>query len=271
MICKNCGAHFDGNFCSNCGEKKYNRHDMSVKHFFEETLESFLHFDNKFLRSVKTILFKPGQLSVAYTEGKRVSFMRPLQLFLIINIFLFIIPANPLSLTLGNYTSFTPFTNYHTKEIVEREVKEKKTTLVAYTNTFNEKIKAESKAFVFLYIPFYALVFWILFFVYRKNFTEHLVFASHFMSFYMLLTIANFLLVIMPFFLIAHSSFSADLDFVDSSVMQLLIAVYLFFAARKFYKSNTVWSAAVGLFIGYFFYTVMQYYRMFLFFKIVHG
>ena len=115
MNCNNCNGEFIGNYCSNCGEKMFNKKDLSLKHFAEESFEGFVHFDNKFFRTLKTLLISPGQLSLDYINGKRVRYMKPVQSFLIINlIFFFFISTNIFSLTLPNYITKNPFINYTT-------------------------------------------------------------------------------------------------------------------------------------------------------------
>ena len=61
MICQTCSNNHQENFCPNCGEKKFNAHELTIKHFFQETLESFIHFDSKFLKTLtmETIIIKP--------------------------------------------------------------------------------------------------------------------------------------------------------------------------------------------------------------------
>ena len=154
MICQNCGHALEENFCPQCGEKRFNKKELTVKHFFLETLESFLHFDNRFFRSLKKLVLKPGQLSIDFVEGKRVNVMKPLQLFLVLNISLFFLPGNPFALSIYNYITYKPFINYNTRNIVKEKIEKENISFKEFANIFEEKIKSESKEFVFLYIPF---------------------------------------------------------------------------------------------------------------------
>ena len=270
MNCQNCGNYLTGPYCSQCGEKKYDKHELSVKHFFSETLESFFHFDNRFFRSLKLLITRPGQLSLNYVQGKRVSFMKPLQLFLVLNLCLFITPGNPFSIPLYNYITYRPFTGYGTKKIIADKIDKDKSNLNEYSIQFNEKIKSESKEFIFIYIPFYAFLFFLFFISSKRFFAEHLVFACHFMSIYILLTILNIFLIELPFYYFSKLDYSQLFDDINTFGLQLLLLFYLFIAVRKFYKASFFGALVSAATISLTFIFCLQFYRMLLFFKIVY-
>lgn len=269
MTCQNCGNNSQENFCPNCGEKKLNVQDLTIKHFFQETLESFIHFDNKFLKTIKILILEPGKLSLDFVEGKWVRFMKPLQLFLILNISMFFMPANPFALKLYNYVTYTPFINYNTRQIIDIKVKSSGLTYKEYSSQFDEKIKSESKEFIFLYIPFYALIFLLFLFSKRRNFTEHLVFSTHFMSFYLLFYIFDLVFIAIPYFYLSNIGYSQTFDNMDAIFSQVFIFVYLTLAIKKFYKCSIGGALLGSLAIASTFFTLLQFYRMFLFYKIV--
>ena len=268
MTCQNCGNNHQENFCPNCGEKKFNARDLTIKHFFQETLESFIHFDNKFFKTLKILILKPGKLSLDFVEGRRVQFMKPLQLFLILNISMFFMPSNPFALRLYNYVTYTPFINYNTRQIIDNKVKSSGLTYKEYSSQFDEKIKSESKEFIFLFIPFYAIIFFLFLFLKRKNFAEHLVFSTHFMSFYLLFVIFNFVFIEIPFYL-ANKGYSQTFDTLLGIFTQVCIFVYLIIAIKKFYKCSIGGALLSSLAIASTFFILLKFYRMFLFYKIV--
>jgi hypothetical protein len=270
MICKNCANEFDGNFCPNCGEKKLSKHDLSIGHFFQEGLESFVHLDNKILRTLKVLLLKPGKLSLDFVEGKRVRHMKPLQLFLVLNLLLFLSPVNPFSLPLYNYVTYEPFTYFNTKEIVQNKLKETNNSIEELTVHFNQTMHTASKTFIFIYIPFYALIFFLFFWYRKKNFTEHLVFATHFISFYLLFYLLTIFLIINPFYYFKGSEFSPVFDKVLGIFNVIILIAYLFFALKKFYKPSIFMAIFCALAVSLSFIIFLQSYRMLLFFKIFH-
>ena len=283
MNCKSCGNDHLENFCPACGEKKFDTHQLSFKHFLEETFEGLIHFDNKFLHTVKTLITKPGQLSIDYTEGRRVKYMKPVQFFLVVNLLFFflIIGNNMYSLPLYNYVSFKPFTDYNTVQIVKEKLNKTKLSAAEYGQVFNEKIKADSKEFILVFVPFYGLIFALFFFWKKKYFVEHLVFATHFVTFVLLLNLFGFYFIKIPGYFFKIDDYSKVFNNVYGISIAIILAAYLAIAIHKFYKSqtslsklmrlaNVTWSLLIGAVIGYTFFTFIDYYRMLLFFKIIY-
>jgi hypothetical protein len=238
MKCQSCSNIYEGNFCPNCGEKRFDVHSLSIKHFFEEVLEGIVHFDNKFIRTVKVLITKPGQLSLDYVEGKRVRYMKPIQFFVVVNlIFFFFTMANAFHQPLSSYLHYGNFTRFHTREIVQAHLKKKSLTLQEYALMFDQKMAADSKEFLFIFIPFYALVFALLFAFKKKPIVTHLVFSTYFMAFIPFWFLISYFVLALPYWLITRIDYSPWFDNFMSRITQIVIFVYLFFATRKNYST----------------------------------
>lgn len=78
--CLNCGTPLAGPFCAQCGQ-----HDVdysgSFWHVVEESLEGLLHFDGKFLKSLRYIFTRPGFLTQEFNAGRRVRYTNPLRFY----------------------------------------------------------------------------------------------------------------------------------------------------------------------------------------------
>jgi hypothetical protein len=271
ITCKNCGHTIKQNFCPNCGEKRFNKNQLSFSHFVGEIFEGLTHFDNKFLRTVKTLVAKPGQLSLDYSEGIKVRYMRPIQVFLVVNlIYFFFVTGNIFSLQLQTYLNYKTFFDYNTKEIIKNRLAETSLTLGEYQELFNERVKENSKEFIFVFVPFYAVCFALLFFWKRKKFVEHIVFAAHFVCFMLLFFLLEDYLLTRPFYTITGVEYSENFDNFFQIFTIIIFSVYLFFAFRKFYKASVAWSIIAALAITLSFFFLIQYYRMLLFYKIVY-
>lgn len=89
--CLNCEIPIseENNFCPNCGQVN-DEHRLSVKQYFSEYLAGFYSFDNRFVKTVIPLIFKPGKVTREYVSGKRIRYVNPFQLYLHITILFFL-------------------------------------------------------------------------------------------------------------------------------------------------------------------------------------
>ena len=87
VVCANCSEPLTGNYCQDCGQSAHIH--RSLWHMLEELLHGVFHFDNKAWRTLPALLWKPGQLTRDYINGKRASYMSPFILFLFLNFIMF--------------------------------------------------------------------------------------------------------------------------------------------------------------------------------------
>src|SRR4051794_22110888 len=87
--CVNCGAPLVDSFCAACGERRASERDHSLRGFAEEAFHSLFETDHSFLGTLKFLLTRPGALTVDFMRGRRIGQMRPLQLFLLVNVAFF--------------------------------------------------------------------------------------------------------------------------------------------------------------------------------------
>ncbi len=88
--CLNCGYTDEGEFCSNCGQRKIRvrkRFIMLIGDFFD----NYFNFDSKLSRTLLPLLFRPGFLTNAYRNGERSAYFVPIRLYIFISIVLFLI------------------------------------------------------------------------------------------------------------------------------------------------------------------------------------
>ncbi|MEM9673079.1 MAG: DUF3667 domain-containing protein [Cyclobacteriaceae bacterium] len=88
--CLNCGLTLNTiyHYCPRCGQEN-NDNNVSFGTFVQEFFANYLSFDTKFAHSVVPFLIKPGFLTNRFNEGKRVSYVHPLRLYLIISVVFF--------------------------------------------------------------------------------------------------------------------------------------------------------------------------------------
>ncbi len=271
LTCKSCGHALEDTFCTACGEKRFDSKELSIKRFLEETFEGLVHFDNKYFRTLRALFTMPGQLSLNYVEGRRARFMKPVQFFVITNLIFFIlIRGNPFSLSLYNYITYGPFIFFNTRQLVHDKIVHLGMSPGTYTYIFNEKMQADSKELIFVFIPICALICWLLFLTCRRRFVEHLVFSTHFITFVLCLFFLQSYLITWPYYLITQTNYSELFDGITGVLTAVAIGAYFAIASRKFYKTRLFWSILTGLVVGGGFLYIMQVYRMLLFYKIIY-
>ena len=90
--CLNCGAEFDqsSNYCPLCGQEN-NHNKASFATLIVDFFHNYFSFDSKFSNSLLPFFFDPGYLTKKFIEGKRVSFVNPIRLYLIISLVFFFV------------------------------------------------------------------------------------------------------------------------------------------------------------------------------------
>ena len=82
-LCKNCEHTFEGNFCSNCGQKTKTKR-LDWNYIFDELKYTFLHLNGGLLYTCKQLLTRPGDMVREFIEGKRVKHYKPILLVFVL-------------------------------------------------------------------------------------------------------------------------------------------------------------------------------------------
>jgi hypothetical protein len=232
--CRNCGAALAGEFCHECGERRPDgRRDLSLRHFAGEAVQEFTSLEHsKLLRTLGSLLFRPGLLTREYFAGRRGRYLKPLTLFLA-----------ALALNFVAYSYAGPFT---AREMIREEERwaqreparwyaRQAARMGISTEEFITRVSEKLRAYGGLAVVhvFNVLLFALLLRAVlprtRRYFVEHLVFSIHFVTLSLLAQ-----LVAWPAYLV--ESWPPVLrEFWVRASCTLAYAVYLFFAARTFY------------------------------------
>ena len=120
--CANCDAILAGHFCANCGQRVENP-VHSLWHFIAEATEDLTHADSRLWGTVGALLFKPGFLTTEFLAGRRVKYLPPVRLYLVMSVLFFLFAA------IGNNHQPTAAEIAHNKaEIAKAEADFKRAT-----------------------------------------------------------------------------------------------------------------------------------------------
>ncbi|MEO7522549.1 MAG: DUF3667 domain-containing protein [Ferruginibacter sp.] len=179
-ICKNCGNHFKGKFCNNCGEKIYTEHDKSMQHFLHEALHFFTHLDGRFLKTVVLIFTKPGKLSVTYCSGARNKYYKPFSLF-VVGIILYLLFPQFKGLNLP-FASHMVNAKYSwmgfIADIANQKAIASHISMQELAEKYDHKSPGFAKILLLIFLPLTGLVLKLLFPKKRKYFFDYLVLST---------------------------------------------------------------------------------------------
>jgi len=94
LVCANCHAALGGEYCAACGQR-HEPHVHTVAHFAAEALESVSHADSRLWRTLWYLLSRPGFLTREFFAGRRVRYLPPFRLYLVISVVFFLVVGQP--------------------------------------------------------------------------------------------------------------------------------------------------------------------------------
>ena len=78
--CLNCGTALVGDYCYHCGQRAHVHRTLTA--FWHDLVHGVFHFEGKIWRTLPLLVWRPGELTRAYIDGKRARFVSPIALFL---------------------------------------------------------------------------------------------------------------------------------------------------------------------------------------------
>jgi hypothetical protein len=90
--CKNCEAVLLGRFCVNCSQAA-DVHVPSTRELLHDLLEGLTHSDSRLWRTLKSLWFSPGKLTLEFIAGRRVAYLPPFRLYLVVSIIFFLLAS----------------------------------------------------------------------------------------------------------------------------------------------------------------------------------
>lgn len=193
-LCPGCGAPATGRFCAACGEETVVE-DLSLRALVAGVVEHLTALDVKLLRTVRLLLFRPGQLTVEYRRGVRKRYTRPLPLFLLVLGAFFVAMANIFGARdsqaeLANTTLLRPL-----QPRVAAMQRQSGETPQQFFARYDRRAEDVKRGLLALLVPALSLMLALLYARRRRYTIEHVVFATHYFTFSLLLVAIWFALV----------------------------------------------------------------------------
>jgi hypothetical protein len=90
LVCANCHAELSGEYCASCGQR-HEPHIHTVAHFAGEAFESISHADSRLWRTLWYLFARPGFLTREFFAGRRVAYLPPFRLYLVLSVIFFLL------------------------------------------------------------------------------------------------------------------------------------------------------------------------------------
>lgn len=88
--CANCGAPLVGPYCAMCGQEP-DMHRRTVASLAHDLFEDIASFDSRILRTAKALLLQPGELPLAFHEGRTRRYVPALRLYFFVSLVFFLV------------------------------------------------------------------------------------------------------------------------------------------------------------------------------------
>ena len=269
-ICKSCGNPFEGFYCNVCGERVIEAKERKLGSFLGKVLIATTFVDNKFVRSLLLTIRNPGFLSREYVEGRRVRYMRPLQMFFILNLIYFLFPT----LQMFNSSLYTQL-NVLPHARIAREVVAKKIihdglNYRGFELMYNDKTTSLSKLLVVIFVLLVSTPLSAIFAKRNRYFTDHMALAVELTSFNMAVNAIGLTMLFWIISNILHWTGVGFTDYLNDVTLTIIFVMtnlyFIFSAAKTFYAQQgkrLIIKATLGI-LGMF--LALEAYRFFLFF-----
>ena len=259
-----------------CGQRQLTPRDFTARTFLHEMLSEFVSLDGRFWLTLWTLVRYPGKLAREYFDGRGARYMRPLNLFLLLNLVFFVIQPHTglLQWHLKGYLR----TMAQAPGLVEQKrldraradvlVREaggaaqsppKLESMEIFESNFESTLQNLKKSMLLLAIPLFAIALVALYGA-KHRLAEHLIFSTHFYAF------SVFALTVMIPVLFAcmvgslrmlrapRAAFAAlSSEAALTAVLFVLFGGYLYAGVRRMYGDSRIAGSvrAVALFAAY--------------------
>lgn len=248
-------------FCAHCGERRFDPSRHTLRHFLAELVKLATELDSRFLKSVAALAFRPGFLTREYVEGRKKKFVAPLALFAIMNVIFFF--AQPLA-NINTFNStlemqqrdylHTPVVQALVGDYLARHSDEAD----SFQASYNEVSEDVARTLIIVQVPLFAMLLALVRLRSGRLFYDHLVWATHFYAFQLLLnSLAT--LCVYAYFRLGGNDFNLAAPYILVTLVYMLFALRAAFGDR--YRVAALRTALLAVAFG----TVIESYRFILF------
>ena len=240
--CRNCGAPLSGEYCADCGQKG-DVHVPTTAELLHEALEGITHSDSRVWLSLQYLLFVPGKLTAEFIAGRRVSYLPPFRLYLVLSVAFFLMTSISHT-TMLHIDSATKAPSESCRDLhinlfgssgeEQRFRQACERILLDQGRNFQHVVIATIPKAMFIFLPLIAFFHMLLYWRPRHRYAEHLLFFIHAHAFAFL---AMSLLLLLNALGETVKSMQGATN-VLMAALSLYIPVYVVMAMRRVFKGG---------------------------------
>jgi Protein of unknown function (DUF3667) len=245
--CQTCGDHHMRAHCPSCGEKVFSTDDLSVARFIRSSVEGITHFEGKFFRTMRLLLTEPGALTRNWVHGIRVPYMKPIPLFIVVNLAVFLLLKN-------TSLFFTPPAEFHNKEwhfawleadfahVIQQGAAAHNISEAGFLELVASRLPSFAKGYLIALIPVLGLLLWPVLPKGIRHFSVSMVFSIH-VSCWLILLLTLLTLILG----------GLGIKAIDDRLIALVlvaICIYLALALRRAFATTWLRAASTAVFFG---------------------
>lgn len=227
-ICPNCNTPLLGVHCHECGQKKINPSEFSLRRFLQRAAGDILDIESsKAFKTMVAMLAKPGLLTTEYLAGRRGNFIGPVKLYLTFSALYFLFAWGALAEIRGNATARTT-----RMSIVVSTAQKQGIEPSVLADRIHQRAEKYSSALRFFSVLISGTFLAAFYFRMKKYYVEHLVFSLYYYSF------DFFCKSLFALMFIAVAALGWKLPSLALNLFYPIALIYLAFSLRRVYQQK---------------------------------
>ena len=142
--CLNCGTALAGEFCSACGQRDIPPYP-SARELVVDAVSEFSGWDGRLATTLRSLVRRPGLLTLEFLEGRRVRYISPLRLYLTASVVYFLLAASAPTVRLDSGKSLSLGLRVGTRVSDDKPSRPERVANAASESLNEEELTSEEK------------------------------------------------------------------------------------------------------------------------------
>lgn len=269
--CRGCNGERAISFCPHCGERTVSRDNYRLRYLLLEFLEALTSLDSRLWRTLQALFLQPGELSAAWWEGRRGRYLKVFQLLVLASVVYFLFTrlagagGTVFDIPLSGHVAWQAL--WH-QRLAEHWVNDWLAShggdLAPLAARFDQQSGRLAQSLVFLIAPLFMFMLALLVRP-ARYLAEHAVFAAHFTSLALLLSLPLVPVVFSLSWLAQQAGMALPADALAAPLLGIYLGWWFWRGTARYYGASPRKALAWTLALVPLGYVALQAYRALLF------